>query len=139
MKTIRSALTPLRLFILLAAPLYLVGCEHSSVGMDETSTYMQEEGPTLDNQTGKKNLSERESLSISPVNANVTAVGDTVAFVAAGGYPPYEWGVGNSVIGSIQVRNGNPCIYIVNQLKKNTVFVKDSRGAVAAAAIQVEP
>jgi hypothetical protein len=98
---------------------------------------MQENGLTLDDKPGKVNLSEKPALTLTPGNAAVAAVGDTVVFVADGGYPPYEWGVGNSVIGSIQVKNGNPCIYIANQLKKNSVFVKDSRQTVVAVSISV--
>lgn len=127
----------LRVVVMLTIPLILLGCEHSSADTSEVSTYMQENKLTLDNQAGKVDLSERPALTISPSDPSVTTVGDTVVLVAEGGFPPYEWGVGNSVIGSIQVKNGNPCTYIANQLKKNSVFVKDSRQNVAAVAIEV--
>lgn len=137
MKTIRFHLLTLRLLVVLALPLFMIGCEHDSVEMEETSEYMQTDGLSLDNKPGKVNLSEKPALVVTPDTATVKAVGDTIVFVAAGGSPPYEWGVGNSVIGSIQVRNGNPCSYIANQLKKNSVYVKDSRGTVTAVTIEV--
>jgi hypothetical protein len=121
----------------LAISVLLAGCEGERSNTSETAEYMDSNSVELDNQSGKINLDERPALSVTPTSAGVLEVGDTVVFTAAGGSPPYDWGIGSVVNGSIDKSQGNPCFYTCLKLKQNSIFVKDSRGKVAAATITV--
>ncbi len=119
---------------LLSAGLFSA-CEKSQDSR-EGIAYSEENAFTLDPTPGTTRAATTNAvLSVAPDTASVSGAGDTLVFTASGGVPPYEWGVGNSTIGIIQVRNGNPCVYVCKQLKQNSVFVTDREGNVAVANI----
>ena len=130
-----SRLSLLALPLLASGLLLLAACE----GDQDTSEgirYMEEQALTLDpTDRTIRPAATNAPLAVSPATAAMSAVGDTVVFTASGGRPPYTWGVGNAEIGSIQVVNGNPCVYRCRQLKQNSVWVSDRNNTAAAATI----
>ena len=122
---------------LLAVSLFLTACERDNVDTTDPVTHLEDDPLTLDSHSGSVNLTPRASLSISPSSGSMKLVGDSLVFSAAGGYPPYTWGVGNPDNGALDVRNGNPAVYVCTRLKMNSVYVRDSRGSVVSASITI--
>lgn len=107
--------------------------------MDNTMDYVATDSLTLDNKPGSVTYTSNAvpvMLTVTPTSASVDMVGDTLVFTASGGKPPYDWSVANVLIGTIQFKNGNPCVYVCKQLKSNSVWVTDRNGNVAAATIE---
>jgi hypothetical protein len=132
----------LKLLLILLAPLLLAGCEDGkSQPMTEMQQYYATNSVTFDTKPGSVTFTSNSipveaQLTVTPSSATVSAIGDTLVFTASGGVPPYDWNVANVLIGSIQFKNGNPCVYVCKQLKMNSVWVTDHSGNVAAAAIE---
>jgi hypothetical protein len=122
---------------LLAVSLFLTACERDKVDMNGPRENIENDPLTLDDNPGSVNLTPNAALSITPGNGSVKVVGDALVFSASGGYPPYSWGVGNPDNGSIDVRSGNPAVYVCLTLKQNSIYVRDSRGSAVAASITV--
>ena len=122
---------------LLAATLLVSGCDRDGADTDDVRNTLREDAVTLDGQTGSVNLAPKPALAISPTDATVSEAGDAVVFTASGGTPPYTWGVGNPANGAIDPIEGNPCVYTCILAKKNSVYIKDSRGNARAATITV--
>ncbi len=124
---------------LLAAILALPACERDEPNPDDARRYMEQNPYGLDRDGRRPSApAEIPALTISPTEVTAEAVGDVFVFCASGGQPPYTWNVANPASGTIAHDNGNPCSYTVAQLKKNSVWVKDSRGRVATATIGYE-
>jgi len=114
-------------------------CERDEPNPDDVRQYVEQNPYGLDRDGRRPSApAEIPELTVSPSEVTAKAVGDVFVFTAAGGQPPYTWKVANSTYGTITVDNGNPCTYTVVQLKKNSVWVKDSRGRVATVTIGCE-
>jgi hypothetical protein len=124
---------PLLLSLLLMSVLLLPACERDEPNPDDTRQYLDDHPYTLDRRPNAP--APIPTLTVTPTEATVEAAGDVFTFTASGGKPPYKWKVANLAYGSIADDNGNPCTYTVLQVKRNTLWVKDSSGQVATATL----
>jgi hypothetical protein len=108
----------------------LVGCESDEdTSGDELDNYFEDHPYISDPRTSPNGI-----ITLSPANASVTFIGQTVIFTAVGGKSPYSWDVVNSS-GTIGVRADNQGIYTAQVLQPNTVICFDSAGNTAVAQI----
>jgi hypothetical protein len=118
---------------ILGASLLVVSCEHDSpegaeVGELGAVNNLDREQPPL--------LVSEEFLFISPSNAAVARVGQSLEFNAIGGTYPMTWRLSNSSAGTLTVVGFSQAIYTATTLGNNEIIVTDGLGHQAAAMIQ---
>ena len=74
-------------------------------------------------------------LSISPLTATASIVGQTLVFTASGGDGAFHWGVSDSADGKIESGGADQALYTCLQVGNNDVIVQDDSGHYAAAHI----
>ncbi|MBP7828878.1 MAG: hypothetical protein KA248_03055 [Kiritimatiellae bacterium] len=74
-------------------------------------------------------------LRITPAEAEVTFIGQTVRFQVDGGTPPFDWTVALPAVGSIGSPRENEAIYTASAVEPNNVLVFDASGRSGVAAI----
>ncbi|MFH1476754.1 MAG: hypothetical protein ABIH24_04575 [Verrucomicrobiota bacterium] len=74
-------------------------------------------------------------LTISPVQATVSIVGQKIAFSAGGGDGTFHWGVSDSIDGKVESSGANSALYTCLQVGNNSVIVQDGSGHYAVARI----
>ena len=74
-------------------------------------------------------------LTITPVSATASIVGQTIAFTVSGGNGPFQWGVSEPANGKIESQGASSAVYICLVVGNNDVIVQDDSGHYAAAHI----
>ena len=74
-------------------------------------------------------------LTITPLQATASIVGQTIAFTASGGNGAFHWGVSDSADGKIESKGADQALYTCLQVGNNDVIVQDDSGHYAAAHI----
>jgi len=74
-------------------------------------------------------------LTISPLQATASIVGQTIAFTASGGEGDFHWGVSDSADGKIESKGADQALYTCLQVGNNDVIVQDDTGHYAVAHI----
>lgn len=142
MKTLRKlSLALLSLTIIFSSLLY-IGCENDDDNVDDyfdNNPYQQETDRDISAVTPPSSNTPPVAiaLSINPGSATV-AGGESVAFEASGGTPPYTWSVRQAGHGNVNPASGTHTLY--SQLSAapdniNTVILKDNAGAISTAKI----
>src|ERR1035437_5064133 len=67
-------------------------------------------------------------LQISPLQAIVNIVGQTIAFTASGGDGAFHWGVSDSIEGKIESKDSGSALYTCLKVANNDVIVQDDSG-----------
>ena len=80
-------------------------------------------------------LSPDLNITINPVQATASIVGQTIAFTSYGGDGAYHWGVSASANGKIQSSGADSALYTCLQVGNNDVIVQDDSGHYASAHI----
>ena len=74
-------------------------------------------------------------VSISPDSAEISSVGQKIAFTASGGRGVYTWDVSSTANGDIDVTGDETAIYTASVVGPNDVIVYDEDGQAAVASI----
>ena len=74
-------------------------------------------------------------LTITPLQATASIVGQTIAFTASGGDGAFHWGVSDNTNGKIESKGAASAIYTCLRVGNNDVIVQDDSGHYAAAHI----
>jgi len=128
MQRTRLLSTAVALICLPLVALLYVGCEDepSSEGLD---SYFERNPYISDPRTSPS------ALSISPNQAQVSSIGQAIAFKVNGGTEPYEWAVSKSDVGTIERLGNSEALYTAIQIADNNVIVADRNGQAAIGDI----
>ncbi|MBU0715116.1 MAG: hypothetical protein KJ964_07150 [Verrucomicrobia bacterium] len=80
-------------------------------------------------------LSPDLKITISPVQATASIIGQTIVFTAYGGDGAYHWGVSENANGKIESNGADQAMYTCLLVGNNDVIVQDDTGHYAAAHI----
>jgi hypothetical protein len=129
MKSSQLTAMGIRLSLVLALFGVIAGCENSDPETTDLDAYFANNPYVTDPRTE----GSASTMSISPSSTNVTFVGQTVQFNAAGGSGSYTWDVANTAKGSV-TQSG---LYKVTLVEANSVIVYDADGNSAVGSITV--
>ncbi len=125
-----SVLGRLALGLSMAACLW--GCEsNDSPDTDDVDSYFKKHPYVSD----PRNSQYPSDVSITPSDATVTYVGQTVSFRASGGGRPYTWDVANTARGYVWSDGGDAGFYTCTAVGPNDVIVYDRHGHAAIGRI----
>lgn len=129
----KSKLLPsvIALAALTAAFIVFCGCEDEP-SMSDLDSYFENHPYVSDPRTEPT----EGGLEISPANASVSMIGETVLFSVKGGESPFTWDVSISAGGSIAAQdNDRDAIYTCKVLTNNNVIAYDHTGRAGIADI----
>jgi hypothetical protein len=78
-------------------------------------------------------------LTITPVSATASIVGQTIAFTVSGGNGSFQWGVSEPANGKIESKGADQAMYTCLVVGNNDVIVQDDSGHYATAHIASVP
>ncbi len=126
----RALSLSLCLGLALSLGMFVGGCEDEP-DMGDTGSYFEA------NPIGSEPRPQGSSpiVEITPASDSLTANGETAAFEAVGGTPPYDWSVSDISKGSIINEGENSAVYQRAAGGDNVVICTDSRGNSAFATV----
>jgi hypothetical protein len=113
--------------LVIAVGLLFPACEDEpSTGGDDLDTYFATHPYVSD----PRNDSGVPPLTMIPISAIASFVGQQISFVISGGNPPYHWDVANTTYGRVDQSQDatDHAIYIANVVAPNSVIAYDSNG-----------
>ena len=132
MKIWRSGLLGSLPIIWLAVLLAFSGCE---VSTDDDSSGVDAYLAAHPYTSASRDTPQPTVLTIAPLQATASIVGQTIAFTASGGNGAFHWGVSDSVDGKIESKGADQALYTCLQVGNNDVIVQDDSGHYAVAHI----
>lgn len=128
----RSGLLDSLAFSCLAVLLIFSGCEGTT---DEDSSGVDDYIAAHPYQSSPRDTPLPTVLTISPLQATASIVGQTIAFKASGGNGVFHWGVSDPADGKVESKGADQALYTCLQVGNNDVIVQDESGHYAAAHI----
>jgi len=132
MKIGRKELLRLMPVVCFAALLAFNGCEGTTEDDDSGVDAYLAAHPYV---SASRDTPLAPELTISPVQATASIVGQTIAFAVSGGEGSYHWGVSDPADGMVDSKGANSALYTCLQVGNNDVIVQDDGGHYAAAHI----
>ena len=132
MKIWRSGLLGSLPIIWLAVLLAFSGCELST---DDDSSGVDAYLAAHPYTSASRDMPRPVVLTISPITATASIIGQTTIFTVSGGEGAYTWGVSDSANGKIVSRGADQAIYTCLVVGNNDVVVQDAAGHFASARI----